>query len=284
MRTLRGGLVGLVVGAVNAVIAADAIVRDDDLGAILSNALIFLVPFPLGAAGAALLRIPRWYVVGIAGAIATAVLGAALAKLVPDNYLFGYDEMWTIGVYVVAGVLGFVAAVWWARDWWAGITVTGLLVSTHVISLQVRDPWHEWQEAFAFQRAGIPLVASHLPGHRMRRAELWTGEEEGTAILLEYARPDHTEIRVLLRPASAATPGAACRSPFPAITWGTDGVSCSSSRDDRWVREDSGGDIAVFARRGNALVQADGTGATSQELFALVDTLRPVTAAQLARV
>ncbi|MEU6786828.1 hypothetical protein ABZ912_47195 [Nonomuraea angiospora] len=284
MRSLKGAVVGLMVGAVVAFIYADAIAQEHELGTILNSVLMLLVPFPLGAAGAALLRMPRWGAVTIAGPIATSVLGAALMQVIPDFYLFGFDEIWTTGVWVVAGVLGYVAAAWWVRDRWAAITVTGVLLSVHVISGQVRDPLNEWQESLAFRRSGIPLLAPKMPGYSIRRAELWTGDEDGTAILLEYARPGRTEVQVFLRPATAATPKAACGSPYPALRWGTDGVSCTPSGGDRWIREDSSGEVAAFARHGSALVQAAGVAMTPQELFALLDSLRPVTAAQLARV
>lgn len=284
MRSLRGAAVGLVVGAVVAVIYADAIAQEHELGTLLNTTLMFLVPFPLGAAGAALMRMPRWGAVAIAGPIATAVLGAALMQVIPDFYLFGFDEMWTIGVWAVAGVLGYVAAAWWARDRWVAITVTGLLLSVHVISGQVRDPLHEWQEALAFRRSGIPLLAPERPGYTISRAELWTGEEDGTAILLEYTRPGRMEVQVFLRPATAAAPRAACGSPYPRLTWSTNGVSCTPSGGDRWIREDSNGEVAAFAWHGGALVQADGVAMTPQELFSLLDSLRPVTAAWLARV
>ncbi|MEV6040676.1 hypothetical protein AB0L65_56880 [Nonomuraea sp. NPDC052116] len=284
MRSLKGAVIGLMVGAVVALIYADTIAQEHELGTMLNSALMLLVPFPIGAAGAALLRMPRWGVVAVAGPIATPVLGAALMGVIPDFYLFGFDEMWTTGVWVVAGVLGYVAAAWWARDRWAAITVTGVLLSVHVISGQVRDPLNEWQEALAFRRSGIPLLAPELPGYSIKRAELWTGEEDGTAILLEYTRPDRTDVQVFLRPATAATPKTACGSPFPVLTWGTAGVSCTPSGGDRWIREDSSGEVTAFAWHGSALVQASGIAMTPQELFALLDSLRPITAAQLARV
>ncbi|GAA3474857.1 hypothetical protein GCM10018965_094100 [Nonomuraea roseola] len=283
-------MVGLAVGVVVALIYAHAIALKHEIGTILHHMLMFVVPFPIGAAGAALLRMQRWGVVAIAGPIATSVLGTALMQVIPDFRLFGFDEMWTTGVWVAAGVLGYVAAAWWARDRWVAITVTGLLLSAHVISEQVLDQLNEWeevlafqQEVVAFQRSGIPLLAPEIPGYTMRRAELWNSEEAGPAILLEYTRPGRMDVQVLLRRSSASTPRAACGSPYPPRTWGTNGVSCTPAGGDRWIRKDSYKEAAVFAWEGTALIQAVGM-TTPRELFALLDSLRPITATQLARV
>ncbi|MEV2267883.1 hypothetical protein [Nonomuraea africana] len=293
---VRGAVVGLVVGLAVAAIHADAAAQDHEFGTELYYLAMLAVPFPLGGGAARLLRMSRWGVVSIIGAIATLLLGTAVWRVVPENTLFGVDDPRAGGVWVLAGLIGYLAATWWAREtggWWGRITIAGLLVTAQVATLQVEEPLRRSREVSAFERAGVPLVAPEVAGHTLNRAEVWSGDQEegGSAILLEYERGrgdayDSTwsQVRVFVRPVSAATPEAACATPYPLLMWGTEGGPCRSAGGGRWVRQDPDGVTAVFARHGNALVQLDSGSASEADLLAVLRTVRPVLAVTLANV
>ncbi|MFC4006989.1 hypothetical protein ACFOY2_07145 [Nonomuraea purpurea] len=286
----RGMLTGLLVGLVLAAIYADAVAKDDELGALLNFWAMFVVPFPVGAVAARLLRMPHWGVVAIAGGIATPVLGASLGRLVPDHDIFGFDEMLVSGVYVLAAVLGYVAAAWWAGEsggWWIRITVAGVLVSAQVASAQVAEPFRRWQDVQAFERSGVPLLAPAVPaGYTLARAEPWSGDggDYGPAIFLEFERgrgdaydPTWSLIQVFVHPGAAATPEAMCATPYP-----TEGGTCRPAADGHWVRQDNDSLTLVVARHSNALVQLESRHASEAELLTVLRTVRPVSAAYLA--
>ncbi len=283
----KGALVGLVVGIAAAAVDLDSIAQERELGTVFNNLVILVIPFVVGAVLARLLRMPRWGGVAVVGGVATVILDTVLMRLVPDHRLFGFDERLTTGVYVLAAVVGFVAAAWWVGEsgaWWVRITISGLLASVLVASGAIQEPYRRWQEVRAFEVAGVPLLAPRAPmGLSLYATEVSPGEgEDGSPVVfLEYGRGSGSRVRLFIRPGTVATPEAACVDPYPTGSWGYESNPCRSLGGDRWVRRDPDGEILVVARHARALVQIEGEAVPEAELIAALGTLHPISAASL---
>ncbi|MBN6056174.1 hypothetical protein JYK22_29885, partial [Nonomuraea sp. RK-328] len=138
----RGALVGLVVGlALAAVFFKVYVGHEDDLSQDVDLTLVVLGSFPFGATLALAARLPFWWLLGMTGPIAAAILW------MPAAALFGFFGSSEAVSLVPSGVLGYAAMTWvvsTTASWRSKLVVIGLIVTAYVL------PWVPWSTAFLF--------------------------------------------------------------------------------------------------------------------------------------
>ncbi|MEU6782080.1 hypothetical protein ABZ912_22985 [Nonomuraea angiospora] len=103
----RAALVGLGVGLVASAVFIGAYVGDEDNPANPALTLSILVSFPLGTGLSWLTRLPRWWLVAMAGPIAAVSWCVVLVPVAP---FFGLGELGQIaGMLTLGSTLGYAA-------------------------------------------------------------------------------------------------------------------------------------------------------------------------------
>ncbi|MEO3854991.1 hypothetical protein [Acrocarpospora sp. B8E8] len=294
--TGRGALVGLAVGAVQAVLWAASAPWDGHSGVRGPHSLgMTLAAFLIGSGVAALLRLRRWPLVAFTGAIATLALGKALWMIAPETTFYGFDRALLGGVHLLSALAGFTVAAWalaTTRRWQSRIASLGALAAVCVLAVPLEEPARHWHLARAFELLGVPLVAPDIAGHGLYAAEApVVGGANEPVILLEYRRVgaetvsgSRLGIQVIVRRASTATTAEACATPYYAESWEYEnGPPCRAATRDRWARYGWEGRIAVFTHSGGALVQLESHGVEEPALLTAAETIRPTSAETLAK-
>ncbi|GAA1007298.1 hypothetical protein Aple_017820 [Acrocarpospora pleiomorpha] len=293
--TGRGALVGLAVGAVQAAMWAASAPWDGHSGVRGPHSLgITLAAFLIGSGVAALVRLRRWPLVALTGAIATLALSNALWKIAPETTFYGFDRSLLGGVHLISALAGFTVAAWAlapTRRWWSRIASLGVLTAVCVLAVPLEEPAQQWHLARAFELLGVPLVAPDIAGHGLYAAEAPSVGRGEPVILLEYRRTgaEHVggsrlAIQVIVRRASTATTAEACATPHYADSWKNEnGPPCRAATRNRWVRYGWEGRIAVFTHSGGALVELESHGVDETTLLTAAETIRPTSAETLAK-
>ncbi|GAA4557083.1 hypothetical protein GCM10023193_08000 [Planotetraspora kaengkrachanensis] len=290
----RGALVGLAVGAVEAVMWAAGADWDGHSGVRGPYSLgMMSAVFLIGSVVAALVRLRRWPLVAFAGEIATLALGQALWRFVPETTFYGFDRSLLGGVHLMSAVAGFTVAAWApasTRRWWSRIAVLGVLAALCVLAVPLEEPARRWHLARAFELLEVPLVAPGIAGHRLSEVQAPTVGGAGEPVIqLEYRRVgaetaggSRLAIQVIVRRVSAATAAEACATPYYAESWQDGSGPCRAASRDRWVRYGWEGRVAVFTQSGGSLVELESHGVEETALLAAAETIRPTTAETLA--
>lgn len=327
-RTLlvRSSLIGLVVGVVVAVIWTDDVMGHRGLGEFVVNAVwpnklaykgpggvingvaIIVVPILLSGILARSARVPRWWLVALAGSVAFGALTSGLYALAPvHRQAYGLPRpLFGIG-FLLAGVAGYAAVTWMimSRAALLRILLAGAMIAFPVGAAQVSDRVRHRHVIWDLDTMGVPLVSPDVPGRR-HLAGLWRFGPEGggPAVELTYRLDTprtiihsfHTpgfppradwETQVFVR-ATAATPAQACAARYSKAEWylrprwtPQDRGICRPLPDGRvlWAIDDR--PVAVFARYGEVLLQINSLILTETELLAATDRVRPTTAREL---
>ncbi len=258
---------------------------EDDTGA----PLLLLAPFPAGLLLGWLVRLPRWWLVAVvAPFVNIAILVLALRGLtIPDLMDLGVPSGSLIFAAVGAGGHVAATAMVMQGDRLLRLSVLGALIVAFAGVAGSSDEISEAARERRLVRSGLPLIGLGSQQYRPVHLTEWFGEvEEGPpSIGIYYARlRDQVEIELYVMLATIASPKAACAEPVPYVTQLADVTgSCRQVSTDVWVRTE-GTLTRVFAKRGSALVQVASDKVSEVDLLAVLPTLRPATAKELAGI
>ncbi|GII89000.1 hypothetical protein Ssi03_69900 [Sphaerisporangium siamense] len=250
---------------------------------------LFFAPFPMGLALGWLVRLPRWWAVAI---LAPFVNTAFLVLVFDGQTLFYIEDLGMkpmILTFVGIGVCGHAAAaaVVVEGDRTLRVSVVGAVLVGSVATSWSRDAIAEAARARRLTYAGVPLIAPALRDYRLTDLDEWfDGVLVGPpsfGLAYEHVR-DRSEIDVYVMSATAASPQASCAEPVPDVTNRPDVTgTCRQVSPDVWVRREAVS-IRVFARHGDALLQIASDNTPEADLLAVLPTIRPTTAEELAAV
>jgi hypothetical protein len=281
---IRAALVGTVIGLVEVCIHFYKV--EDDFRA--ANTLIF-TPFLVGLLLGWLVRLPRWWQVAI---LAPFLNGAIIIIALQDIGLREVTELGVLlGCFVFAaiGIGGHVAAaamlVPGNRIFRASVVGSVIIAFTGVFLSQ--NAIAETARTRRLAHSGVPLLALGVQEYRPTRLTESFDEssEEPPSVELHYERlRDRSEIDLYVTPESAGLPKDACLQPVPLVSYGPDtSGTCRQVSATVWARTEPA-QTRVFAKHGDALVQITSETVSEADLLAVLLTLRPSTAEELAAV
>ncbi|GII65080.1 hypothetical protein Skr01_51650 [Sphaerisporangium krabiense] len=280
----RAVLVGAAIGVVQLFIRLNG--PEDDWTATVT---LFFAAFPVGLALGWLVRLPRWWVVGIlAPFVNTAILVVAFA----GQTLFYVEDLGMRAMsfaFVGIGVGGHVtaAAVVVAGNRTLRALAVGAVFAGCVATSWSQDAIAEAARVRRLTYAGLPLIAPAMPDYRPTHLNEWFDEfllgPPSFELEYEHVR-DRSAFEVFVMSTRATSPQASCAEPVPDVTnrLGVTGT-CRQVSPDVWVRREPYY-IRVFARYGDALVQIASDNTPEADLLAVLPTFRPATAEELAAI
>lgn len=259
---------------------------EDDFG---SFCAMFITPFPTGLLFGWLVRLPWW---GLVAVMAPFVNSAIIALVFHDLTL---PELMDFGVlsgsliFAAIGAAGHVMVMAMAMqgDRMLRLFVIGALMIAFVGVAWSNDEISNAAQEQRLVRSGLPLIGIGSQQYRplFLHEQLREFEEESPSIEILYERlRGQAMIELYVMLATVASPQAACARPVPDVTYRADiSGSCRQVSADVWVRTESTF-TRVFTKYGNALVQVASDSVSEVGLLAVVPTLRPTTARELARI
>ncbi|MEU7827556.1 hypothetical protein [Nonomuraea sp. NPDC049129] len=274
--SLRAALVGAVVGLAQFVLLCW---RGDDLGpldlmmtVVLSSGLGFFLSWWGG--------LPRWWGVGLVGPAAIVAFLLLALPLVHATETMDSGD-WQMGLSLVAlGATAYLAAGGLVMPVHRGLrvlTVAGVAVA-YLAVWSAQDVLADSARAHRLTRAGVPLVAPTLPDY-----QLWSLEGLEGRLELRYARDGLvSRVDVAVESGSTDSPKGACDS--AALNYYLpEADKCRQVSPGVWLVPSVTHKI-IFAWYGDDLVRIEGLTMSEKELLAVLRSLHPVEAGELARL
>lgn len=280
----RAAIVGIAIGLMEVLVHFHG-PEDDFTGA---NVML-LAPFPAGLLLGWLVRLPRWWLVAVvAPFVNIAILALALRGLTaPELMDLGVPSGSLIFAAVGAGGHVAATAMVMQGDRLLRLSVIGALIVAFAGVAWSSDDISEAARERRLVRSGLPLIGLGSQQYRPVHLTEWFGElEEGPpSIELSYVRPhDQARLELYAMSVTVASPKAACAKPVPDVTYRADITgTCRQVSADVWVRTESSF-TKVFAKHGSALVQVASDKVSEADLLAVLPTLRPTAAKELATI
>ncbi|MEV0821787.1 hypothetical protein [Nonomuraea rubra] len=247
-----------------------------------------LAPFPAGLLLGRLLRLPRWWLgAALAPFLNIAIIALALRGLTfPD--LLDVGVLPTALVFAVIGAGGHMTAtaltsradrmIRYSVIGALVVGFTGMSLSTGAIAEKAREG--------RLAQSGLPLVVVGSPRYSPVHLAEWYSEWIAgmPSFEIAYDGPDGAKVELYVMAGTAASPRAACTEPVPGVSHRADEIGrCREVAPEVWVRAEAGW-TRVFARHGEALVQVASGTVGEAGLLAVLPTLRPATAQELAAI
>ncbi|GLW99507.1 hypothetical protein Misp02_35940 [Microtetraspora sp. NBRC 16547] len=293
----RAALVGTAIGVVEILILVGARLIPDEESALWALLAMAVVPFPLGLLLGRAARLRLWGFVGIFAPFA--MFAFVSVAMIP---VFPADDRWWVGAIFVSATAGFLVTAWLFTEgsWVPRVFAAGAMLLSYVAVPLAGDAIRESERIRQLKNSGVPLIAAVIPGYQLTRVMDIGQSVELTYEHGEFSDSGYSEISIDVRPATSATPEAACARPLPHRA-DESSIPCRRISADVWVRTEAthvqAWDKArlafawteatrrsVFARRGDALVMIESYEACEAELLAVLSTFRPTTAEELVAV
>ncbi|MFE3452237.1 hypothetical protein ACFXJ8_25280 [Nonomuraea sp. NPDC059194] len=248
---------------------------DDDFTGV---GAMMLAPFPLAFLLGWAARLPRWPIVGVSAPFVMFALDMVMAsgmRWLPDSLVS----------LAVPAVIGFPLTAWLCApgNRIVRVAAAGTVALAFCTAPLVAEAIRTAELARAVESSGIPLVAPAIPNFRLASMdEIWLPEMIGLTYYPTAAQWSGRSVQVYIRPATAASPEAACADPMPDWNWKAV-TPCRQIAPGVWATRLENGYTPVYARHGDALVQVGGYDEISESfLLAVLPTFRPITAGEIA--
>ncbi|MEV0344896.1 hypothetical protein AB0H88_03970 [Nonomuraea sp. NPDC050680] len=274
--SLRAALVGAVVGLAQFVLLC---LRGDNIG-LLDLLMTVVLSSGLGFFLSWWGRLPRWWGVGLVGpAVIVAFLLADLPLVSATETMDSGD--WQMGLSLMAlGATAYLAAAGLFMSVHRALRVlmvAGVAVA-YLAVWSAQDVLADATRAHRLARSGVPLVAPTLPSYR-----LWSVTGVDGRLELRYEREDGVwQVDVAVEPVGAVSPKGACKHAVP-----YDGLpehaECRQVSPGAWLLPGDSQKI-LWAWYGDALVRVESLTMGEKELIAVLRSLHPVEARELARL
>ncbi|MEV4174389.1 hypothetical protein [Nonomuraea sp. NPDC049709] len=282
---IRIALVGAVIGLGESVL----VVCVSERNVLLAFLAMVFVPFPVSMALCWWGKLPHWWLVSVLGPMIVIFYFLLTLAVGVDASLAGDLGIGEWGGRLIlmgvgAGAFTFAGALVMPMHLALRLTTLGVVVALCTASWVGADVIRMAGVTWQMASKGVPVVAPDLPEHRLVFADLEEGAVADVLGLSYERRFDQGDLSVFVASVHEKTAREACES--QSRLDGTrvgEGLpaTCREVWGGSWVRTEVGS-TSVLAVRGDALVEVHSAWATEAQLLAVLPTIRPVDAWDLA--